>query len=93
VLSCNAATPGLLGGNSVAQGVANRTLADTTGARANNRLLGALSLTGTTATSGTGTYQGGPHAGQSFAAGSHGPAHETVTGGQMVTVSPQPANR
>jgi RHS repeat-associated protein len=94
VLSCNAATPGLLGGDSVAQGVANRTLAETTGARADNRLLGALSMTGTTATRGSGAYTSdSPRAGQRFYVPPQGPAHESVTGGQMVTVSPRPATR
>jgi RHS repeat-associated protein len=50
VVSCNAGTKPLLGGTSVAQGVANSTGASTTGAVANNRLLGALSLGGTTRT-------------------------------------------
>jgi RHS repeat-associated protein len=52
VLSCNAGTKPLFGGQSVIDGVNQSTGATAYGARANNRVLGALSMTGTTRTSG-----------------------------------------
>lgn len=89
VAACNGGTPGLFGGNSVAQGVSNRTLADASGARANNRVLGALSLQGTTRT-------GGPNAtgvGSDSFTGVTPNVGEYTSSGNFVTVSPQPANR
>ncbi len=50
VLSCNGGTEPLFGGQSVIEGVHQATGATAHGARANNRLLGALSLGGTTRT-------------------------------------------
>src|SRR5262249_7030565 len=99
VLSCNAATPPFLGGTSVAQAVANRTLADATGPRAigGSALLGTFGLSGATRTSGLGVYQDGPLTGRIFytpGRGGSGPATEHVNGGgKLVTVSPQPGKR